>query len=385
MPTDDRFTWDTLINRAQSTPFKDRVFNYASRNNNADQYFDTNTEIGVTRTMARFAQMGYGKISVNFSEWGASSYVGDPTKSDFFAQLNTTFADPFKYGEVPLGQTLPQEMTENTQAETLVQTLGLMRNWDFANTATVYEMFEQPAGGAVQSDQYQYGLAASKLKPGGQPNWKPAGLAYNAFLHGHEYHSTRAEGQKGVDIHISALDGALDEAQINPNAHNLILFNDSKTHTITTGNGDDIVFGSRGDDFISGGSGHNRLYGGFGNDIIIGGTGNDKINGGPGDDLLTGGGGKNEFMVSAYATSGSGFDGADTVTDFRAADILTIIGGYSFEKLQMQAAVEGGLKGVKIIYATNGASIFLQGVARENLKPENFRVFEPDEQSARKQ
>lgn len=384
MPTDDRFTWDTLIDRAQSTPFKERLFNYASRNNNADQYFDTNTEMGVTRSMARFAQMGYGKTAVNFSEWGASSYVGDPTKSDFFTQLNTTFADPFKYGEVPLGQTLPQEMAENTQAETLVQTLGLMRNWDFVNTATVYEMFEQPADGAIQSDQYQYGLAASKLTPDGQPNWKPAGLAYNAFLRGREYHSMRLEGQKGVDIHISASDGKFDEAQINPNAHNLILFNDSKIHTITTGAGDDIIFGGGGDDFVSGGSGHNRLYGSFGNDIIIGGQDNDKINGGPGDDLLTGGGGKNEFMFSAYATSGSGYDGADTITDFKATDILTIIGGYSFDKLQMQDAVEGGLKGVKIIYATNGASIFLQGVARENLKPENFRIFEADEQVVQK-
>jgi hypothetical protein len=385
MPTDDRFTWDTLVGRAPATPFKDRIFNYASRKNNADQYFDTSTELGVTRTMARFAQMGYGKMSVNFSEWGASSYVGDPTKADFFTQLNTTFADPFKYGEVPLGQTLPQEMAENTQAETLVQTLGLMRSWDFVNTATVYEMFEQPAEGAVQSDQYQYGLALSKLKEDGNPNWKPAGLAYIAVMRGREYHNVRPEGQKGVDIHISAASGTLDETQINPNAHNLFLFDDKQNHTIATGVGDDIIFGGGGDDFISGGPGHNRLYGGFGNDIIVGGNENDKINGGVGDDLLTGGGGRNEYVFSAYSDSGSGFDGSDTIIDFKPSDLLQIVGGYRFEKLKMSNTSEGGVKGVKINYAANGASIFLQGFTQENLKPENFQIFKVDEQSAQMQ
>jgi RTX calcium-binding nonapeptide repeat (4 copies) len=385
MPTDDRFTWESLIERAKSTELSSRIYSYASRNNNADQFFDENTEMGVTRTMARFAQMGYGKISMNFSEWGASSFVGDTTKSDFFAQLNTAFIDPIKYGDVPLGFTLPQEMVETTQTENIVQTLGLMRNWDFVNTATIYEMFDRLANGATDSEQYLYGLALSKLKDDGQPNWKPAGLAYIAFMRGREYHNVRPEGQKGVDIHISAASGALDENQINPNAHNLILFNDSQNHTIATGIGDDIIFGGNGDDFISGGQGHNRLYGGFGNDIIVGGNENDKINGGTGDDLLTGGGGKNQYLFSAYSELGSGFDGNDTITDFRPNDILQIVGGFSFEKLQMKNTSEGGVKGVKINYASNGATIFLQGFTQENLKQENFRIFEADSQSAQKQ
>lgn len=385
MPTDDRFTWESLIERAKSTDLSSRIYSYASHNNNADQFFDENTEMGVTRTMARFAQMGYRKISVNFSEWGASSFVGDVTNSDYFAQLNTAFIDPFKYGDVPLGQTLTQEMVETTQLENIVQTLGLMRNWDFANTATIYEMFDRVTDGVMQSDQYQYGLATSKLKADGNPNWKPAGLAYIAFMRGREYHNTRPEGQKGVDIHISAANGALDENQINPNAHNLVVFNDSQNHTIVTGMGDDIIFGGNGDDFISSGQGHNRLYGSFGNDIIVGGSDNDKINGGTGDDLLTGGGGKNEYVFSAYSDSGSGFDGNDTITDFKPTDLLTIIGGNRLERLQMKNTSEGGIKGVKIYYASNGASIFLQGFTQENLKPENFRIFEADDQSVQKQ
>ena len=385
MPTDDRFTWESLIERAKSTELSSRIYSYASRNNNADQFFDKNTEMGVTCTMARFAQMGYGKISVNFSEWGASSFAGDVTNSDYFAQLNTSLIDPFKYGDVPLGQTLSPEIVETTQTENIVQILGLMRNWDFANTATIYEMFDRVAEGAMQSDQYQYGLATSKLKSDGTPNWKPAGLAYIAFMRGREYHNTRPEGQKGVEIHISASSGAIDENQINPNAHNLILYNDNQNHTVATGMGDDIIFGGSGDDFISGGQGYNRLYGGFGNDIIVGGSDNDKINGGTGDDLLTGGGGKNQYIFSAYSDSGSGFDGNDTITDFKPTDILQVVGGYGFEKLQLKNTSEGGIKGVKINYASNGASIFLQGFTQENLKPENFRIFEADDQSVQKQ
>ena len=373
MPTDDMFTWASLIERARTTSFKNRLYLYSAHNNDADQYFETNTEMGVNRTMARFAQMGYGKINVNFSEWGASSFIGFPNRNDFYTQLVTTFADPFKYGEIPVGQQLTKEMAENTQAETIVQTLGLMRNWDFVNTATIYEMFERPLPTLMDADFYQYGLSAPELKPDGTPNWKPAGQIYNAFLRGQEFHQLH---EQGVDIHLSASNGAFDDAQIKPDAHNVILFNDAKPHGITTGAGDDIIFGGQGDDFIAGGKGHNRLYGGFGNDIIVGGPDNDKIEGGSGDDLLTGGGGKNEFVFAAYSESGSGFDGNDTITDFKFTDVLTIIGGYSFEKMRMQNEVEGGVKGVKISYATNGASIFLQGLTKENLNLTNFHLLE---------
>ena len=375
MPTDDMFTWSSLVERANTTSFKDRLYLYATHNNNADQYFDTNTEMGVNRTMARFAQMGYGKIKMNFSEWGASSFIGYPNRNDFYTLLNTTFADPFKYADTPVGQQLTKEIAENTQAETVAQTLGLMRNWDFVNTATIYEMFETPLPVPLDGDGYQYGLAGPELKPDGTPNWKPAGEVYQAFLKGKEIHQLHSHG---VDIHISSADGTFDETQISQDAHNVILYNDSNPHSITTGSGDDIIFGGGGDDFIAGGSGHNRLYGSFGNDIVVGGPENDKINGGGGDDLLSGGGGKNEFVFSAYSTSGSGFDGHDTITDFKATDVLTIIGGHSFEKMQIQDAVEGGVKGVKINYASNGATIFLQSVNKAQLKPETFHILEPE-------
>ena len=379
MPTDDAFTWASLVERAKSTSFSDRLYLYASRNSIADQYWDGNTEMGFTRTMARFSQMGYGKINVNISEFGASSYIGFPNSTPNFTQIIATFADPFKYGEVPADVTLTKDMAENLQAEAIVQILGLMRNWDFVNTATIYEMFEKPLPTIADRDEYQYGLSTPELKPDGTPNWKPAGEVYNAFLKGEEIHQLHP---MGVDIHISSTNGAFDETQINPSAHNVILFNDDKPHSITTGTGDDIIFGGAGDDFISGGAGHNRLYGGFGNDIVIGSTENDKINGGSGDDLLTGGGGKNEFVFSVYSTSGSGYDGHDTITDFKAKDVLTIVGGYSFEKMQMQDEVEGGVKGVKINYASNGATIFLQKVTQAQLKLENFHILEPESKSA---
>ncbi|MDE2446850.1 MAG: hypothetical protein KGO94_11760, partial [Alphaproteobacteria bacterium] len=375
MPTDDRFTWEALVARAQATPFKDRLYLYASRNNNADGYFDTNTEMGVTRTMARFAQMGYGKIKVNFSEFGASSYVGAPTSTPNFTQINTTFADPFKYGAVPSNLTLTKEIAENTQAETLLQTLGLMRQWDFVNTATIYEMFEKPLPLGADRDEYQYGLASPSMKPDGTPAWKPAGLLYNAFLQGLEAHQLNPGG---VDLHLSAGDGSFDAAKLNPDGHNVVLFNDDKPHSMTLGKGDDIVFGGAGDDFIAGGNGANRLYGGFGNDILIGGNDTDKIVGGGGDDLMTGGGGKNEFVFSAYADEGSGFDGHDTITDFKPADVMTIIGGYSFAKMQLADSKEGGVNGVKITYAKNGATIFLQNVSKAQLTEANFHLLESE-------
>ncbi len=374
MPTDDAFTWSSLVERAKYSSFSDRLYLYASRNSIADRYWDGNAEMGMARTMARFAQMGYGKINVNISEFGASSYIGFPSSTPNFTQINTSFADPFKYGEVHSDLTLNKDMAENLQSEAITQALGLMRNWDFVNTATIYEMFERPLPTLTDADFYQYGLSAPELKPDGTPNWKPAGQIYNAFLRGQEIHQLH---EQGVDIHISAANGTFDDAQIKPDAHNVILFNDTKPHSITTGTGDDIIFGGYGDDFIAGGNGHNRLYGGFGNDIIVGRTDNDKINGGSGDDLLTGGGGKNEFMFSAYSESGSGFDGADTITDFKSTDVLTIIGGYSFEKMRLQNEVEGGVKGVKITYATNGASIFLQGLTAGQLSKVNFVILEP--------
>jgi RTX calcium-binding nonapeptide repeat (4 copies) len=375
MPTDDRFTWESLVARAQATPFKDRLYLYATRNNNADAYFDTNTEMGVTRTMARFAQMGYGKINVNFSEFGASSYVGAPTSTPNFTQINTTFADPFKYGEVPSDLTLTKDIAENTQSETVLQTLGLMRNWDFVNTATIYEMFEKPLPLGADRDEYQYGLAAPAMSESGIAKWKPAGLLYNAFLQGHELHQLHAHG---VDLHLSAADGSFDQSQINRDTHNVVLFNDAKSHSLTLGAGDDIIFGGTGDDFLVSGDGNNRLYGGFGNDILLGGAGDDKIAGGGGDDLMTGGTGKSEFVFAAYATEGSGFDGHDTVTDFKPGDVLTIVGGFAFEKMQMEQTSEGGVKGIKIIYASNGASIFLQGATRDQLQPASFHVLEAE-------
>lgn len=56
--------------------------------------------------------------------------------------------------------------------------------------------------------------------------------------------------------------------------------------TITTGGGDDYVYGSQYDDIIVGGTGKDNLNGGEGNDIITGGIGKDRMTGGDGDDIF---------------------------------------------------------------------------------------------------
>nr|WP_279630501.1 peroxidase family protein [Buttiauxella warmboldiae] len=58
---------------------------------------------------------------------------------------------------------------------------------------------------------------------------------------------------------------------------------------ITSGNGNDFLFGMGGNDRLSGGLGNDLLDGGDGNDTLLGGNGNDAMIGGAGDDTLTAG------------------------------------------------------------------------------------------------
>ncbi len=70
--------------------------------------------------------------------------------------------------------------------------------------------------------------------------------------------------------------------------------------SISTGDGNDRVYGNTGADFVIGGAGNDSLYGGqendtingnAGNDNVAGDLGNDQLNGGAGDDILYGGAG----------------------------------------------------------------------------------------------
>ena len=93
--------------------------------------------------------------------------------------------------------------------------------------------------------------------------------------------------------------------------------------TITTGDGDDRVYGNTGADAVVGGAGDDSLYGGQENDTVSGGAGNDNVSGDLGNDQLHGGsgndivyGGAGNDMIDPDTGNDTIFagDGNDTIT-----------------------------------------------------------------------
>jgi len=377
-PTDDRLTWAALLARdpVQSKALGLRL--YSELANPADAYFDRNSEQGTEQTMAQLAQNGYGHVRVHFTEWGQTSWRGDAAEGER-SLWNTAFADPYKYGAVIAGSLLTKAMAENLQAETVMQTVGLLESWDFVETASVYEVFDQKVG----EYEGEFGLARG-VDAKGQPDWKPAGLAYRAYLSGKEIHLTNIMDRAGVDIHVAArgATGGLNAAARDPEAHELVLLREGDDDFNGAG-GDDVVFGGPGDDAVKGGDGYDRLYGGLGNDALDGGAGADKLKGDAGDDVMTGGEGADHFVFAAYAAKGSGFSGRDTITDFDVKeDKLLITGGYRVADLLdgtlFPQLAKDDADGVRLVFADNGASILLKGVKRKGLSVANFHILQSD-------
>jgi Ca2+-binding RTX toxin-like protein len=385
MPTDDKLTWQAMAARSTT----DSVYLYSSVGNPAEEWFDRNTELGVERTMALLQGNGFGHIKLNFTEWGASTYRGNP-KGGTESLYNTNFADPFKYGSIQgAGATLSKAQAENLQAENIVQTIGLIENWTFVKGATIYETFDTAPdsafGTAGDGPESHFGIAYNKLV-GGNPNFKPGGHAYNAYMAGIEYHDTdiiHATKNIGVDIHIAkaGVNGTFNTAFRQQDHHEVILMREGND-TLKAMAGDDVVFGGLGDDVLTGDAGFDKLYGGAGNDNLNGGADADRLKGDAGNDILTGGTGKDQFVFSAYSGTGSGFAGSDTVTDFGTggvADVLTIVGGYSAATLLGSSKLTQNVgSDVRIYYADNGASILLKGWQKAQLTASHFYVLEQD-------
>lgn len=380
-PTDDRLTWQALIARdpAQSKKFGLKL--YSELANPGDAYFDANSEQGTEQTMAQLAQNGYGHVRVHFTEWGQTTSRGTAAE-DGQSLWNTAFADPYRYGFIAPGNLLPEATAENLQAEIVMQTVGLIESWDFVDTATVYEFFDQAVGG----HEGRFGLARG-ADANGQPEWKPAGLAYQAYLSGKEIHLSNIAGRDGtigVDVHVAAKGefGGFNALARHAPAHELALLREG-ADAFNAGAGDDEVFGGPGNDNLFGGSGYDRLFGGADNDVLDGGAGADKLKGDAGDDTLTGGAGADHFAFAAYANTGSGFSGHDAITDFNVAeDKLLIVGGYRVADLldaklfPQLARDEAG--GVKLVFADNGANVLLKGVQRAQLTAANFHILQSD-------
>ncbi|MEG4812308.1 calcium-binding protein [Microcoleus sp. F8-D3] len=117
------------------------------------------------------------------------------------------------------------------------------------------------------------------------------------------------------------------------------------TDVITTGNGDDILFGDSfnateslaGNDTLIGGGGNDTMLGGFGNDNLSGGDGNDSLGGGPGADTLIGGSGNDSFYYNNFGEGAVGTN-ADQIGDFTVGQdkfIFQINGSNGFPNLRV--------------------------------------------------
>lgn len=377
-PTDDYLTWKAMAGRSATD---DLAFGTAA----TDNEFNKNTEVGMERTLALLTQQGRSGFDVVFTEFGGSSYTGDPTKGFVNgineALVDVAFVDPFKYGNFGYNSTsIASNTALNLQTEAVMQAVGLMEDWAFVTNATVFEYAQNPyaSPGGYQSG---FGLSA----PNG--TLKPAALAYYAYVAGNGFTGTPAAqpgtagAWAGVNVHIDALvgKGATNVFTSTDTAaaplHQLVLMRDGND-AVDVKFGDDIVFAGDGNDTVSGGAGFDRLYGGKGNDILNGGSEADKLKGGTGNDTMTGGTGADQFSLAVF-TGVSGNSGSDTITDFSVAeDVLAITGGYSAANLIALAVNEAG--GVRLRLGDSGATVLLQNVTKAQLTAANFYLLQVD-------
>ena len=101
-------------------------------------------------------------------------------------------------------------------------------------------------------------------------------------------------------------------------------------------------------------------------DVLIGGSGDDVIIGDGGDDTLTGGLGSDTFVFNFASDTGLGLDGADTVTDFSAGDVLRfddVVGTTDIAALDAMVTVVDDGTDTTISFDAGGGSVVLSGVA----------------------
>lgn len=144
--------------------------------------------------------------------------------------------------------------------------------------------------------------------------------------------------------------------------------------TIAGGTGDDVADGGDGDDFVFGEVGDDRLNGGAGADLVLGGVGNDVLNGGAGNDTLAGGEGGDVFMFDAAP-------GSDRVSDLVIGeDIVRIAYDAGSQNLasigDLIALIGSNGSGHAVLKLAPDHSITFTGVTAGNLIAAADSVFE---------
>ncbi|MFC3126694.1 calcium-binding protein [Pseudoroseomonas globiformis] len=135
--------------------------------------------------------------------------------------------------------------------------------------------------------------------------------------------------------------------------------------TIRTGAGHDWAFGGEGRDTIDLGEGNNLAYGGNGADRISAGGGNDAISGGGGDDVIQAGAGNNTLLLGSV---GGAADGNDRYSAGGGADYYLLAGpfgndvvtGFRIAEGDRVAGYDGDWGSAGGLRALNGGTISVQ-------------------------
>lgn len=110
--------------------------------------------------------------------------------------------------------------------------------------------------------------------------------------------------------------------------------NNSNSHTVNGGVGNDIITGSDRSNFgdtLRGGGGNDTINGGLGDDVIVGGEGRDVLNGGDGNDNFTVAS-QSELVAGEIFNGGNGTTDQITLGNF-AADLSTVVVNATTEQL----------------------------------------------------
>ena len=104
----------------------------------------------------------------------------------------------------------------------------------------------------------------------------------------------------------------------------------SGIENVTTGSGNDTVYGDKGANIITGNAGDDSLSGGEGNDTLYGRDGSDTLAGGAGIDRLFGGADDDVFVFDTASSTDTVFDYEDGIDRI---DLSALVGYESFEAL----------------------------------------------------
>ncbi|MFN3944118.1 MAG: hypothetical protein ACK4K7_04225 [Allosphingosinicella sp.] len=145
-----------------------------------------------------------------------------------------------------------------------------------------------------------------------------------------------------------------------------IAFSGIEALTITTGSGNDTIYGTAGADVISSGAGADFLFGGGGDDILDGGDGSDVLNGGDGDDLLIGGAGDDQLNGGAGADTMRGGTGNDIYLVDDLGDVVEENEGEGTDEVRTALAAYTLAANVELLTGT-GIGQTLTGNALDNV------------------